>query len=377
MSGEPFDIATGDFDGDDDVDLVTAIQNTNTIEVLTNAGDGTFTTGTAPSSGGTRPRGVAVGDVNGDDDLDVVVANSGTDVFGTTSDDTVRVLLGDGAGGLALQPETYAVGERPRRVVLGDFDGDDRLDIATANSASTSNFGCPCTDSVSVLLNDPGTPGRSERRSTTRPAATPPLTRWQPPTSTRTATSTSRPPNRLGMLVGPNRALSVLAGDGAGAFGSPGFIRYSADSDQASITAIAVADLNNDTRLDLVSQNVQCCVEWSLNTTPIARDDDASFAEDSSANAIDVLANDIDVGTVDSVETSGTYGTVDIDPGGTGVAYTPDTGYCNDGPGTDLPPDTFTYTTTAGPSATVSVTVTCDSDPDTYYVETGGLRRRL
>ena len=49
-----------------------------------------------------------------------------------------------------------------------------------------------------------------------------------------------------------------------------------------------------------------------------------------------------------------------ITGGGTGLTYTPNANYCNDG----TPTDDFTYTLTPGGDvATVAVTVTCSDDP--------------
>jgi hypothetical protein len=57
---------------------------------------------------------------------------------------TVSELLGDGGGNLALAA-TYALGSSPSAVVVGDFNGDGRPDVSTANTASGT---------ISVLHND-------------------------------------------------------------------------------------------------------------------------------------------------------------------------------------------------------------------------------
>src|SRR5260370_1361116 len=83
---------------------------------------------------GDLPFSVAVGDFNGDGRLDLVTAN--------VNAYNVSVLLGDGDGG--FQPaRTFATGEEPYSVAVGDFNGDGWLDLAVAN------FG---TANVSVLL---------------------------------------------------------------------------------------------------------------------------------------------------------------------------------------------------------------------------------
>ncbi len=96
---------------------------------------------------------------------------------------------------------------------------------------------------------------------------------------------------------------------------------------------------------------------------PVAVNDSATVAEDDSATAINVLANDTDTDggpkTVQSV-TQPANGAVVITGGGSGLTYVPNNNYCNSPPGTT--PDTFTYTLNGGDTASVSVTVTCSDD---------------
>ena len=98
------------------------------------------------------------------------------------------------------------------------------------------------------------------------------------------------------------------------------------------------------------------------STPPVAVDDAKTVAEDSGATQIDVLANDTDVDggskTIASV-TQPADGTVVITGGGSGLTYTPNPNYCNDGD----PTDDFTYTLNGGDTATVAVTVSCVDDP--------------
>ena len=98
-----------------------------------------------------------------------------------------------------------------------------------------------------------------------------------------------------------------------------------------------------------------------IDDNPVAVADAATVAEDSAANAIDVLANDTDADggpiSINSV-TQPANGTVVITGGGTGLSYQPHANFCTAGT-----PDTFTYTLTpGGSSTTVSVAVTCSDD---------------
>jgi hypothetical protein len=83
---------------------------------------------------GVGRRSLVVEDFNGDGRLDLAVANAGSNA--------VSILLGNGDG--TFQPAAeYAVGQSPKGIVAGDFTGDGHLDLAVANAGSND---------VSILL---------------------------------------------------------------------------------------------------------------------------------------------------------------------------------------------------------------------------------
>ena len=146
----PGSLATGDVDGDGDLDLVVA--NTgfynaqgNTVSVRLNNGTGTFA---APASGaeltvGTQPQKVVLGDVDADGDLDLLTANYGSN--------TVSLRLNNGSGSFAAP----AVGaEVPvnaaASLALADVDADGDLDLLGLNGI----YSAAANGSVSVRLND-------------------------------------------------------------------------------------------------------------------------------------------------------------------------------------------------------------------------------
>lgn len=76
---------------------------------------------------GTDPRGIIVADFNGDGKSDIAVVNRGTN--------TVSILLGNGNGTFSAVAN-YATGVDPVAVAAGDFNGDGKLDLVTTNRAS-------------------------------------------------------------------------------------------------------------------------------------------------------------------------------------------------------------------------------------------------
>ncbi len=139
-------IAAADFNGDGKADLVLTNNfgesigdppSLDSVSVLINDGAGNFAETTYVI--GYNPYSVAAGDLNGDGKPDLAVATFGH----STAPSTVSVLLNNGDGTFAERTE-YHTGQSPRSVCAADFDGDGKLDLATANSTHNT---------VSVLLN--------------------------------------------------------------------------------------------------------------------------------------------------------------------------------------------------------------------------------
>ena len=133
----PKSIAVGDFNGDGKLDLAVANSMDKSVSILLGKGDGTFQ-GAVNYNVGAGPQSVAVGDFNGDGKLDLVVANG--------TDDNVSVLIGKGDGTFQAAVN-YKVGQQPDCVAVGDFNGDGKLDLAVANRGAFGAAG-----NLSVLL---------------------------------------------------------------------------------------------------------------------------------------------------------------------------------------------------------------------------------
>jgi hypothetical protein len=121
-------LVAGDFNGDGKVDLAFPDPANNRMHVLLGHGDGTFTEASTPHVGG-HPVWAAVADFNGDGRLDLAVLNQSTR--------TVSLLLGKGDGSFSKGAILH-VGAHPSSIVAGDFNDDGRLDLAIANSGSNT-----------------------------------------------------------------------------------------------------------------------------------------------------------------------------------------------------------------------------------------------
>lgn len=125
----PHAVAVGDVNNDGFLDLVTAYGTSGSAGVFTvlGNGDGTFSpTGTAqPFTATGFPVAIATGDFNADGLLDVVTANQGSD--------DVSLLLNNGDGVFTPQANT-PVATNPNAVIVVDINGDGKLDVVTANA---------------------------------------------------------------------------------------------------------------------------------------------------------------------------------------------------------------------------------------------------
>ncbi len=129
-------VGAGDLDADGHLDLVTESVDTDTVQVLFGEGGGRFAPGIGFRAGRRPYFRLRVADVDADQRPDVIVPNSG--------EGTLSVLVADGRGGLVPMPGSpFAAGREPFSVAAGDFDGDGRVDLASAH---------PSQGSVSVLL---------------------------------------------------------------------------------------------------------------------------------------------------------------------------------------------------------------------------------
>jgi hypothetical protein len=118
-------IVTADFNGDGKLDLATTDSAGNAVIILLGNGDGTFGAPTTIPVG-SGPDAIVAADFNNDGKIDLAVANYG--------DGTITLLLGNGDGTFTQAAGSpYTVGQYPYQMAVADFNGDGKLDLATAN----------------------------------------------------------------------------------------------------------------------------------------------------------------------------------------------------------------------------------------------------
>lgn len=118
-------IAAADFNGDGNTDAAVATTD-DTVVVYPGDGIGGFGAG-VPYSVGEGPVALVVADLSGDGIDDLVSVNE--------ADGSVSILVGRSSGGFA-DVVTLAMGSGPRSVAAGDFNGDGALDLAAADADS-------------------------------------------------------------------------------------------------------------------------------------------------------------------------------------------------------------------------------------------------
>ena len=222
----PWGMKLLDLNGDGNPEAIVAGYGTHKLQVFPGAANGTFGTPVDYTTDN-NPWDVELVDVNKDGKLDVVVSCYGSD--------KVDIFTNPGNGTL-VAGGTLAVGDGPIHMVKGKFNADTNTDMAVANYLTGTGG-----RSISILLGN-GTGGFTESKLTV-------------------SGQNFRP---YGLVAGDfngdglddiaaadqdSDKIAVFLNTGGGIFGPPSFL----DVESVDPTAIAVADLDHDGKLDLVT----------------------------------------------------------------------------------------------------------------------------
>ena len=225
----PYDIATGDMNGDNRLDILLVNAGGHSLGVFLGYGDGTFANQLLFSTGvDSSPHSLAIVNINNDHFLDVVVANSGSN--------NVGVFVGSGNDQFG-SVKVFSTGYRssPQLIAVGDFNNDNLLDLVVANNGSNN---------VGVLISDRSIDFRPQMDFSTGSGSQP----------SGMAIGDFNNDTHLDIVVTNFQAdnIGVFLGFGNGSLASQ--ITFSLDRGSAPIS-VAVGYLNNDTHLDIVVTN--------------------------------------------------------------------------------------------------------------------------
>jgi len=156
FAGGPYGMIAADFNGDGKLDLAamslpTGATSNLSVSVQLGNGDGSFQMPVNyPLDGNGGSVSIVAADFNGDGKLDIAVLNiggCGVDVCANT----ISVLLGNGDG--TFQPQTaYPTALGAQFLLVGDFNRDGKLDLATGNNSDIHLNNYNGLPTVSVLL---------------------------------------------------------------------------------------------------------------------------------------------------------------------------------------------------------------------------------
>lgn len=224
----PIFISALDFNRDGILDLITANFSTANISIIFGDGLGNFNNiSKIDITNGIGPRSITSEDFNRDGNIDLAVADFNTD--------NICILLGNGAGGINSQTLLpLETASSPFSIEKGDFNQDGSPDLVTANR----------NNSLSVLLGSPSGTFSDPKDFTLAIGST--------PQSVQVADLNQDGKLDLVTANSSSNNISSLLGNGQGDFSTPIDLPLVGAK---GVIALLVANLNQDTKLDLLTVN--------------------------------------------------------------------------------------------------------------------------
>ena len=237
-----FALAAADLTHSGHDDLVVTHANEGlggSVSVLLSNGDGTFQP-PVDYPAGDNPHSIALGDFTGRGVPDIVVANEGFFLNGQFQPGTtVTVLLNNGDGTFGA-PQTFDTGVIPEDVAVGDFTGDGRISIVTADNG----FGDVAPGDISFLRGNGNGTFQEPVSLNVGPAGA---------IARSLAVADLTGTGKLDIVAanyGTGGGVSVVLGNGNGTFRNA--VTYPATSEMdSSVGQVVLGDFNGDGRPDI------------------------------------------------------------------------------------------------------------------------------
>ena len=235
----PGEMAVADLNGDGKLDVAVASHDSYGVVLLT--GDGKGGLATAPASPivmrlGEHPHthGLALADINHDNKLDLITCNS--------TDNDISIAFGDGRGAFTRAPQSFPVGPSPYPFGVGDVNNDGWLDIAATATATgpLRREQLPFSRALTLLLSD-GKGGLSPHQL--------PLRTGEPWFA---AIADLNRDGRADIVATHHEmsALTVMLGDGRGGFSEASGSPFDFG---VSLFHLTLADVDRDATMDIVA----------------------------------------------------------------------------------------------------------------------------
>ena len=146
-------------DGIDDI-VTTNTEDNNATILLSNGKGGFYEPAGSPFACGDDPFGIAIGDINADRKPDLAIINSPGSMGEGKGKNGLTVLLGDGTGKFTtMKGSPFEAGKIPNRIAIGDVNGDGVNDIVTSDNERNKIYLFLMNKKGSVLSSSPITVG--------------------------------------------------------------------------------------------------------------------------------------------------------------------------------------------------------------------------